>query len=113
MGVQTNVETADLGNGVKVMVIPATVFVPGGGFPTCCTLGFLTQDPSGNVVEYISTGFSTFNADPGFGIYATPVDIGVSEVTTHPPGLSLQKTGTGCGGDAFTWTGPVANTRGA
>ena len=39
-------------------------------------------------------------------------DIGVAEAGTEPVGLSLQLTGTGSVYGDFTWTGPVAATKG-
>ena len=39
-------------------------------------------------------------------------NIGVSEAAATPPGQSLQLTGSGTAGSDFTWSGPVAHSRG-
>jgi len=69
-------------------------------------------DESGNVVDFISYEGAVLKVDNGAAKGLTPVDIGVKEEgKSTPKGYSLQKEGTGCARDDFSWTGPKAETK--
>ncbi|WP_412069758.1 CHRD domain-containing protein [Rubrivirga sp. IMCC43871] len=66
----------------------------------------------GTVLQFLSYE-GTFTAADGPASGLTSTDIGVSEDPAPDAGQSLQLTGAGTVADDFTWTGPVAQTRGA
>ena len=68
-------------------------------------------DASGRLVQLLSYE-GAFTGVGGAADGRLSTDIGVSEVGTEPDGLSLQLTGTGAKAEDFTWTGPLAATRG-
>ena len=73
--------------------------------------GIALVDASGTVVEFLSyEGTLTATDGPAFG--TTSTDVGVVEGDSTNKNDSLQRTGTGSAGADFTWTGPVASTRG-
>lgn len=68
-------------------------------------------DYNGTVVLFISYEGS-FDATDGPAVGMTSTDIGVFEDSGTSAGESLQLTGTGTAYSDFTWTGPVAETKG-
>jgi len=73
----------------------------------------LALDQSGTVLQFLSYE-GAFAAAGGPADGMTSIDIGVAESnTTTPSGYSLQLVGTGNQYSDFTWSGPLANTRGA
>ena len=100
--------TIPLGGGFGVVVVNYPVNGIQNGAPD----GIALVDDSGTVVQFLSyEGSFTAVGGPADGLTST--DIGVSETGTEPVGQSLQLTGTGTGGDDFTWTGPATATSGA
>jgi hypothetical protein len=59
----------------------------------------------GSVVEFLSYE-GTFDAIDGPAAGMTSTDVGVEEPSSTPQGYSLQLTGSGSTGAAFTWSGP-------
>lgn len=67
---------------------------------------------SSTVLDFVSyEGSRGASSGPAAGL--TPVDIGVQETSSTPAGFSLQKTGTGCTRDDFTWVPPATATKGS
>jgi len=95
----------DLGSGFGVVAVAAPGLLD--------TLGGLALvDALGATVELISYEGS-FVATSGPAAGMTSVDIGVSEASTTPSGMTLQKTGSGNEGADFTWSGPGRGSPGA
>lgn len=70
----------------------------------------IALDNGGSLIQFLSYEGSFIATDgPANGVTST--DIGVSEAG-EPDGLSLQLTGTGFTYNNFSWTGPVAHSRG-
>jgi len=74
--------------------------------------GVALVDGMGEVVELLSYEGS-FTAADGPAAGMTFVDIGVAEPSDSPVGFSLQLQGTGSKASDFTWSAPIAHTRGA
>lgn len=74
--------------------------------------GLALVDPAGSVVEFLSYE-GTFVAVGGAADGILSSDLGVAESGTTPIGFSLQRIGAGSVAGDFSWTGPVAHTRGA
>ncbi|MEO0649608.1 MAG: endonuclease, partial [Planctomycetota bacterium] len=73
--------------------------------------GIALVDPSDNLIEFLSYEGTILATDgPAFGVAS--VDVGVSESSNGPLGVSLQRVGSGQTGGAFTWTGPAAESPG-
>jgi len=73
--------------------------------------GLALVDPGGSVVEFLSyEGAFVAVGGAANGILST--DIGVAESGSTPLGFSLQRIGAGSVAADFTWSGPVAHTRG-
>lgn len=74
--------------------------------------GIALVDNNGNVVQFLSyEGVLTATNGPAAGLTST--DIGVSELGSEAPGLSLQLIGTGSTAGDFTWAAlPIAATAG-
>jgi len=74
--------------------------------------GIALVDSSNIVIEFISyEGSLTASDGPAAGM--TSIDIGVSESSTTAIGTSLQRVGSGCTGDDFTWQGSSLESKGA
>ena len=74
------------------------------------TEGMALVDNSDNIVQFLSyEGSLTATEGPAFGL--SSLDILVSEASS-PLDFSLQLTGSGRAYDDFTWSGPIAHTRG-
>ena len=74
--------------------------------------GLALVSPSSTVIKFLSYEGS-FTATNGPAVGMTSVDIGVAELPATLLDYSLQLQGTGNEYNAFTWTGPITNTRGA
>ena len=74
--------------------------------------GLALVDPMGNVIELLSyEGTLTATEGPANGMMST--DIGVSEGSSNPEDMNLQRIGgPGSVASDFTWTGPTAESRG-
>ncbi len=86
---------------------------PANGIQNGAPDGFALVDNNGNVVQFLSyEGSFTATNGPATGLTST--DIGVSELGTEAPGLSLQLTGSGTTYGDFVWgLAPVTATAGA
>jgi hypothetical protein len=69
-------------------------------------------DYSGILIQFLSYEGLITGTD-GVASGATSEDVGVLEDGTTPEGFSLQLMGSGSSYAELTWTGPLANTRGA
>ncbi|GAB3532786.1 hypothetical protein GCM10027443_17100 [Pontibacter brevis] len=86
-----------------------TLFFPITGLQNGAPDGIALVDAAGAVIQFLSyEGAFAAVGGPADGMMST--DIGVAETGTTPNGFSLQLTGTGFSYDAFTWSGPLANT---
>ena len=96
---------ADQGGGLGTLAYVVT------GLQNGSPDGLALVGPDGAVVQFLSyEGAFTATGGPADGLTST--DIGVSEGSSTPAGLSLQLTGTGGTYDDFTWTGPAAASMG-
>ena len=73
--------------------------------------GFALVGLGGVVLEFLSYE-GTFMAVNGSAAGMSSTDVGVSEPSTTPVGVSLQLTGTGASGPDFIWTAPSAESPG-
>ncbi|MFD3003085.1 DUF5689 domain-containing protein [Pontibacter toksunensis] len=86
-----------------------TLFFSIAGLQNGAPDGIALVKADGAVVQFLSyEGVFTAVGGPADGMMST--DIEVSEGSTTPNGFSLQLTGSGFSYDAFTWSGPIANT---
>lgn len=86
---------------------------PANGIQNGSPDGFALVDSSGNVVQFLSYE-GVFAATNGPAAGLTSTNIGVSELGTETPGLSLQLTGAGSTAGDFVWgLAPITATAGA
>lgn len=101
-------ELASCGAQVRI----ATVQYPVNGVQNGSPDGMALVDPQGNVVQFLSyEGTLTATNGPAAGMTST--DIGVSQASSTPVGLSLQLGGQGAAYSDFTWAESAASTFGA
>ncbi|QZD96132.1 endonuclease/exonuclease/phosphatase family protein [Qipengyuania gelatinilytica] len=85
--------------------------LPSNGLQNGAPDGIALVAPDGSVLQFLSYEGTFVAVDgPAAGIEST--DVGVAETGTTNVGDSLQLTGTGNDAIDFTWTGPLAESRG-
>ncbi|MEO1288937.1 MAG: hypothetical protein AAFV93_14315, partial [Chloroflexota bacterium] len=98
----------DAGDGVGFAVID----LPSNGIQNGAPDGIALVDSNNGVAQFLSYEGS-FTAVGGAADGLQSTDIGVAETSSTPVGFSLQLTGTGCSVEAFTWSAPATETKGA